>query len=453
MTNIDPERIAELTDRLEQELTDRTPRSMEIFQRARLVMPGGVPSSFQEREPHPIYVSGGSGSKVTDVDGNEYIDFHNGFGVMVVGHAHPAVVAAIAKCARLGTHFAAPNETSVRVAEELARRFRLPKVRFCNSGTEATMDAVHLARGFTGKDCIVKIEGTYHGHHDAVMVSVKPPPDKLGPLDAPASNPFSGGIPRAETNLTLVVPFNDPDALERLLSARDDIAGVIIEPIMLNIGVVMPKPGYLEAVREITARHGVVLIFDEVKTGITIAAGGAVEYFGVVPDIVCLAKAIGGGVPTGAVLGTEAIMATISEGKVKQLGTFNGNPLSMAAAEATLFEVMTPEAYKRLGEAAERIEGGCREVVDRYGLPAYVVGAGAKGCVMFSEETITDYRSYMAHFRDDLNNLGWLFHMNNGVFMTPGGDEQWTLSVAHSDADLDHYAGVFEEFAKSVTAS
>lgn len=451
MTSLDPDRIPELTARLEQELADRTPRSMALYQRAKLVMPGGVPSSFQAQPPHPIYVTGGSGSTVTDVDGNEYIDFHNGFGVMVVGHAHPAVAAAISTTAAKGTHFAAPNETSVRVAEELSRRFRLPKVRFCNSGTEATMDAVHLARGYTGKDYLVKIEGTYHGHHDAVMVSVKPPPDKLGPLDAPSSNPFSGGIPRAETNLTLVVPFNDPDALDRLLSSRDDIAGVIVEPIMLNIGVVMPRAGYLEALREITARHGVVLIFDEVKTGITIAPGGAVEYFGVVPDVVCLAKAIGGGVPTGAVLGTEEIMALITDGTVKQLGTFNGNPLSMAAAEATLFEVMTPEAYKRLGEAAERIEAGCRDVIDRYGLPAYTVGALGKGCVMFSDSTITDYRSYAAHFREDLNYLGWLFHMTGGVFMTPGGDEQWTLSVAHSDADLDLYVDVFEEFARSIT--
>ncbi len=451
MTSLDPDRIAELTARLEQELADRTPRSMALYRRAKLVMPGGVPSSFQAQPPHPIYVTGGRGSTVSDVDGNEYIDFHNGFGVMVVGHAHPAVAAAISTTAAKGTHFAAPNETSVRVAEELSRRFRLPKVRFCNSGTEATMDAVHLARGYTGKDYLVKIEGTYHGHHDAVMVSVKPPPDKLGPLDSPFSNPFSGGIPRAETNLTLVVPFNDPDALDRLLSSRDDIAGVIVEPIMLNIGVVMPRAGYLEALREITARHGVVLIFDEVKTGITIAPGGAVEYFGVVPDVVCLAKAIGGGVPTGAVLGTEEIMALIADGTVKQLGTFNGNPLSMAAAEATLFEVMTPEAYKRLGEAAERIEAGCRDVIDRYGLPAYTVGALGKGCVMFSDSTITDYRSYAAHFREDLNYLGWLFHMTGGVFMTPGGDEQWTLSVAHSDADLDLYVDVFEEFARSIT--
>ncbi len=220
---------------------------------------------------------------------------------------------------------------------------------------------------------------------------------------------------------------------------------------MLNIGVVMPQPGYLEALREITARHGVVLIFDEVKTGITIAAGGAVEYFGVVPDIVCLAKAIGGGVPTGAVLGTEEIMGLITDNTVKQLGTFNGNPLSMAATEATLYEVMTEGSYKRLKEAAARIEGGCREVIDRYGLPAYTVGVLSKGCVMFSDVLITDYRSWLANFRDDLNYLGWLYHMTNGVFMTPGGDEQWTLSVAHSDQDLDHYVEVFEQFARDVT--
>jgi glutamate-1-semialdehyde 2,1-aminomutase len=451
VTRIDPDRVSELTTRLERELADRTPRSLDVYRWAKQVMPGGVPSSFQDQPPHPIYVTGGSGSRVVDVDGNEYIDYHNGFGAMVVGHAHPAVVASITKTAGRGTHFAAPNEAAIRVAEELSRRFRLPKARFCNSGTEATMDAIHLARGYAGKDRIVKIEGTYHGHHDAVMVSVHPPPSEIGSLEAPASVPFSGGIPRSETDLTLVVPFNNADALERLLSSRDDIAGVIVEPIMLNIGVVMPKPGYLETLREITTRHGVVLIFDEVKTGITIAAGGAVEYFGVVPDIVCLAKAIGGGVPTGAVLGTEEIMALITDHTVKQLGTFNGNPLSMAAAETTLLEVMTPDAYQRLGEAAERIEGGCREVIGRYGLPAYAVGVLAKGCVMFSEETITDYRSYAEYFQEDLNYLGWLFHMTNGVFMTPGGDEQWTLSVAHSDADLDHYISVFEEFAGKVT--
>lgn len=451
MTGIDANRVAELTTRLEKTLADMTPRSLELHERARRVMPAGVPSSFQDQDPHPIYVAGGKGSHVTDVDGNEYIDFHNGFGVMAVGHAHPAVAAAIASVAERGTHFAAPNETAVRVAEELVRRFRLPKVRFCNSGTEATMDAVHLARGFTGKDYLVKIEGTYHGHHDAVMVSVKPPVGEIGPLETPASVPFSAGLPRAETGLTLVVPFNDPDALERLLSSRSDVAGVIVEPIMLNIGVVMPEPGYLEALREITTSHGAVLIFDEVKTGVTIAAGGAVEYFGVVPDLVCLAKAMGGGVPTGAVLGTEEIMSLITENKVKQLGTFNGNPLAMAATEAALCEVLTPPAYRRFAEAAARIEGGCRDVIERYGLPAYTVGALAKGCVMFSDTTITDYRSYLAHFREDLNYLGWLYHMTNGVFMTPGGDEQWTLSVAHTDEDLDHYVHVFEKFAREVT--
>ncbi len=451
-STIDAERVARLTTQMEEALRSRLPKSKEMFERARRVLPAGVPSSFQDQPPHPVYVESGSGSHVTDVDGNDYIDFHNGFGVMVTGHAHPAVSRAIAAAAARGTHFAAPNQAAVRVAEELSRRFRLPKLRFANSGTEATMDAVHLARGFTGRDYLVKIEGSYHGHHDAVMVSVKPDPATMGPDGAPASVPYSAGLPKSETDLTLVVPFNDTDALERLLAARTDVAAVIIEPIMLNIGVVLPEPGYLEALREVTARHGVVLIFDEVKTGVTIAAGGAVEQFGVEPDIVCLAKAIGGGTPIGAVLGTEEIMEQISEGTVKQLGTFNGNPLSMAAAEATLLEVLDEAAYRRLEQAAARIEGGCEEVIERFGLPAYTAGVRAKGCVMFGERGIRDYRTYVSHFREDLNYLGWLYHMNNGVFMTPGGDEQWTLSVAHSDEDLDLYVSVFEQFAKDVTS-
>ena len=226
---------------------------------------------------------------------------------------------------------------------------------------------------------------------------------------------------------------------------------MIIEPIMLNIGVVPPEPGYLDAVREITRKHGVVLIFDEVKTGATIAAGGAVEKYDVVPDLVALAKATGGGTPIGAVLGTEEIMAQISEGTVAPIGTFNGNPLTMAAAEATLTKVLDDDAYKRLDEIGQRILDGCQDVCDRYGLPAYAVGVSSKGCVMFAEQRVVDYRSYAEHFNEQLNYLGWLYHMVNGVYMTPGADEQWTLSVLHSDAEIDHYVDVFEQFAKDVT--
>ena len=206
-------------------------------------------------------------------------------------------------------------------------------------------------------------------------------------------------------------------------------------------------------VREITQRHGVVLIFDEVKTGATVAAGGAVEVYDVVPDLIALAKATGGGTPIGAVLGTEEIMAQITDGTVAQFGTFNGNPLTMAAAEATLTEVLNEEAYRRLDDIGRRIVDGCQEVCDRYGLPAYAVGVASKGCVMFADEEVVDYRSYADHFDDDLNYLGWLYHMVNGVYMTPGADEQWTLSVSHSDGEIDHFIDVFEEFAKDVTSA
>ena len=449
---INPDRVAALTKSMEESLRLRTRQSGEYVDKAKEVLPGGVASSFQEQSPHPIYIVEGEGSKVIDLDGNEYTDFHNGFGVMVVGHAHPLIAKAIADAASKGTHFAAPNQAAARVAQELVRRFRLPKVRFSNSGTEATLDAVRLARAFSGKDGLLKIEGSYHGHHDAVMVSVHPDPSKIGPRAHPVSVPQSAGIPQALLDLTAVVPFNDPEALETTLVANPDIGTMIIEPIMLNIGVVPPNPGYLEAVREITRQHGVVLIFDEVKTGATVAAGGTVEVYDVVPDLIALAKATGGGTPIGAVLGTDEIMDQITDGSVAQFGTFNGNPLTMAAAEATLTEVLDEQAYRRLDEIGQRIVDGCQKVCDRYELPAYAVGVAAKGCVMFADERVVDYRSYADHFNDELNYLGWLYHMVNGVYMTPGADEQWTLSVAHSDAEIDHFVDVFEEFAKEVTS-
>ena len=226
---------------------------------------------------------------------------------------------------------------------------------------------------------------------------------------------------------------------------------MIIEPIMLNIGVVPPNDGYLDAVREITRKHGVVLIFDEVKTGATVAAGGATEVYGVVPDVVALAKATGGGTPIGAVLGTEEIMGQIDAGTVSQVGTFNGNPLTMAAAEAALVGILDDAAYRMLDRAGQRMLEGCQAVCDKYGLPAYSVGVSSKGCVMFSSEKVVDYRSYTENFDDSLNYLGWLYHMVNGVYMTPGADEQWTLSIMHSDEVLDHYVAVFEEFARDVT--
>jgi glutamate-1-semialdehyde 2,1-aminomutase len=353
-----------------------------------------------------------------------------------------------------GSHFAAPTEGSIVMAEELKRRWGLDHWRFTNSGTESTMDAVHLARGLTGRDVILKIEGTYHGHHDAVMVSVKPPAELMGPREQPAAIEYGLGYAPGTAEHTRPVPFNDADALARALEELDGrVAGLIMEPAMMNINIVPPVVGYLEAVRELTRAHGVVLIFDEVKTGAAVAAGGATELFGVTPDVVCLAKAICGGLPGGAVgMGAEAA-ELVASGAVRQQGTFNGNPLVMAAAQATLVDVLTDEAYAQLHAANRELMAGCERVISQYGLPAHTVGLGSKGCVVMSSEPVREYRDYLTTIHHDLTNLAWLYHMNNGIFMTPGEDEEWTLSVMHERAHLERYVDVFEMFARDVTSA
>lgn len=429
---------------------ERTPASRALYERAEKAMPFGVTSSFQAGDPYPLYLQSGAGSKVTDVDGNTYIDYHNGFGTMVVGHAHPKVRAAIERAAATGTHFAATTETGVMVAEELKRRFGADKFRFTNSGTEATMDAVRLGRAASGKDVLLKIEGSYHGHHDAVMYSVVPSMDSAGEGDRPWSVPFSRGIPADTANDTRIVPFNDADALEKTLAeGRDEIGALIMEPVMMNIGIVLPKPGYLEKVRDLCDRHSVVLIFDEVKTGTTIAPGGATERFGVQPDLVCLAKAIGGGTPIGAFGGKAGIMDEITRG-VAALGTFNGNPLSMSAALATLTEVLTPDAYDHLAGLGTRLATGCQKALDAAGVPALTTDLGCKGSIAFSDKPLESYRDF--HTIDDsLFEASWYWLVNRGIFQTPGKEEQWTISVQHSEADIDRFVEVFTEYCDAVT--
>jgi glutamate-1-semialdehyde 2,1-aminomutase len=240
--------------------------------------------------------------------------------------------------------------------------------------------------------------------------------------------------------------------IERLDKEGRLPACVIMEAAMMNLGVVLPEPGYLEAVREITKRHGIVLIFDEVKTGLCIAAGGAVERFGVVPDMVTMAKSLGGGLPTGAIGGTEDVMSVVENGAVYQVGTYNGNPLGMAAARASLYEVLTPEAYAHLDHLNDRILSGCTGVIEKYDLPGYAIGVGSKGCVTFSPQKIVDYETFKETQDAELADLAWLFNMNRGIFMTPGREEEWTLSVTHTDESVDRYVAVFEEMARDLTA-
>ncbi len=430
------------------------PRAAEMQARAERSLAGGVTSSWQIAQPRPVWIDRGRGAKVWDVDGHELVDLHNGYGVMAVGHAHPAVVAAVQRRVTEGTHFAQPTEDAIAVAEELQRRFGLPLWRFTNSGTEATMDAVHLMRAATGRDLIVKIEGSYHGHHDSVQVSVYQEGDELGPAERPFSAPASSGIPKGIVDLTRVVPFNDLAALERVFAEHDgQIAGMIIEPVMMNAGIIPPLPGYLEGVRRITRAHSALLAFDEVKTGLTIHPGGATGAFGVTPDLVSLAKAMGGGLPCGAIGGSEEVMSLVVDGRYDQVGTFNGNPLTMAAARATLTEVLTPAAYARIDAVRTRMADGCTRAIDEFELPAYVEALGAKGCITFSSPRITNYREYL-EIDGRYSHALWLFQHNGGVFLPPWGKaEQWMLSVQHDERDADLFVENVRAFATALRAA
>jgi len=452
---IDRARIAELTERETERLNEATKGSGATFARANEHLASGVASSYQVREPWPIYLERGAGPKVWDVDGNEMWDFHNGFGSMVQGHAHPAIGKALADRYSLGTHFAAPTEDAIVVGNELAPRWGLPKWRYTNSGSESTMDAIRIARAATGRDDVLKIFGSYHGHHDTVMVSIGVEYDKIGDHDHPVSLPYGGGIPQSTVDHVFAVHFNDADSMERRIVELDaegrKPACVIMEPAMMNLGVVLPEAGYLEAVREITAKHDIVLIFDEVKTGLTVAPGGATDKYGVLPDMVTLAKALGGGLPTGAIGMSEALAKVVEDGTVYQVGTYNGNPLGMAATRANLLDVLTPAAYAHLDHLNDRLLAGCEGVIEKYNLPGYAVGIGSKGCVTFATTKIIDYETFKAQQDAEIADLAWLYNMNRGIFMTPGREEEWTLSVTHTDEAVDAYIKVFDEMAGDLT--
>jgi glutamate-1-semialdehyde 2,1-aminomutase len=430
----------------------RQPESRRMAEQAATALAGGVTSSWQITRPQPVWLSHGKGSKLYDVDGNEYVDLHGGYGASLAGHGHPAIVEAVRGQIAFGTHFAQPTRNALAVAEELARRFGLPTWRFTNSGTEATMDAVHLIRAITGRDLIIKVEGCYHGHHDSVQVSVSPESaEQAGPAGQPDSVPSSAGIPRAITDLTLIAGFNDLDAVARLLDSRPgQIAGMIIEPIMMNAGIIAPEPGYLAGLKELLHSRDALLIFDEVKTGLTAGPGGASALVGVTPDVICLAKAIGGGVAVAAVGGTAEVMGHVANGDYEMVGTFNGNPLAMAACRAMLTEVATPQAYERLERLRQRAVAGLEREIFKTGLQAHVVSVGAKGSVVFATGPVRDFRDYLA-IDDSYSHAHWLFQHNGGVFLPPWGkSEQWLISVQHHEDDIDRFVANFAAFAAAV---
>jgi glutamate-1-semialdehyde 2,1-aminomutase len=449
---ISQEVVEEIVAREEATFRKRAPRSHELHERGKATLPMGVSSSFQAVPPYPLFISRAEGSHIWDVDGNEYADFHLGFGSLLVGHAHPLLVEALRGQLGRGSLYSLPCPDSVLLAEELVRRFApLEQVRFCNSGTEATMDALRLARAHTGRDKIVKIEGSYHGHHDTLLMSTKPSREDAGSYERPNTVPASLGIPSDVKNNTIIAPYNDAEALDRILSEHEgEVAAVITEAVLMNVGVMLPDEGYLAALRAVTRKHGVLLIFDEVKTGVTVAPGGITELYPVEPDLICLAKSIGGGMPIGAFGGREEIMRHINHQEVLHLGTFNGNPMSMLAGLVTLTQVLTPEAHAHANGLSKQLADSYIGVIEEYDMPMHVAQIGAKGCAMFRYERARNYRAWW-EIDMRISYAYWLFLANRGILFPPGFDDQWTISVQHTQDDIDHHTHVFQQFVTELT--
>lgn len=409
------------------------------------VLPLGVQSSFQHWEPYPISIVAADGAWMTDMDGRRLLDLSMGFGAMLVGHLNSAVVDEIKATLEVGTLFVTPSPISRDAAQRICRRFAIDQVRFTNSGTEATMYAVRTARAVSGKSSVMKIEGGYHGSYDPLMVSGKPSLEAAGSADAPnAVHPIG-----AVAGEVFVVPYNNLSAIEKIFSeSATKIACFILEPVLENLGIILPDDGYLEGVRELCDQYNVILIFDEVKTGLTAGPQGAAQRLGVKPDLICLAKSIGGGIPLAAFGGKQEIMDAVTDGRMAHFGTFNGNPLAMAGVRA-VDRICTDEALADAEafnmQALDRIS----DIIEEYELPAHTVGFGVKGCVTWSPTPVRNYRDYKAtDFK--IAELSWLWSINRGIITPPGLDEQWLISLAHGQTEIDMLVEDFRQLAQAL---
>ncbi len=432
--------MREMADILEA-YAKKTPKSAQMHAAAAQVLQGGVASPFRYFEPYPFFVDHGKAGRIWDVDGNEYIDFNNSYGAIIAGHAHPEIVRAIREQAEKGTMFGIPGEMEQKLIRELLKRYpAMNFFRFCNSGAEATMYAQRTARAFTGKNKVIKIEGSYHGAFDGVLISDKPRwPAQMGPAHAPTPVLESAGILPDTAKNTLVVPWNDPDALEQCLQRNlGEVAALIVEPIVANFGMCLPEKGYLEQVREITRRHNVVLIFDEVKVGVRVAPGGAVQVTGVTPDVVCLAKAFGGGMPIASIGATEPFWSLFSPlGDTVQCGTYNANPISIAASLACLTKVLTADAYKHMERLGAKLKKGMEESIRRYGVRAVVNGIGGMWTVYFLDKVPKNYRDTLTLDKNMFRKwyMGLLVRGLN--YSAPNAYEQTFISVGNTEKDID----------------
>lgn len=409
--------------------------SKRMFADANKVMVGGVNSpvrAFGGVGGDPIFVKQGKAARITDVDENEYIDYVLSWGPLVLGHAHPAVVEAVRKALEKGSSFGIPTEAETQLAEKIVEMVpSIEKVRLVNSGTEAGMSAIRLARGYTGRDLIVKIEGCYHGHVDGLLV-------KAGSGLTTLGTPTSPGIPAAYASCTLTIPFNDLDAAKALFQEKgDQIACLAIEPVAGNMGVIPPEPNYLEGLRKLTTQHGALLLFDEVMTGFRVGLGGAQERYGVTPDLTALGKVIGGGLPVGAYGGSAEVMRHVSpEGPVYQAGTLSGNPLATAAGLATLNELSKPGIFDAIERKLKCLSEGIGNAAKEAGIPFYQTQAGSMACGFFHEGPVTNYAEATASNTSRYAAFFWAM-LEHGVYLAPSQYEAMFMSAAHTDADLD----------------
>ena len=443
---INESRVKKLTAEEWKKFRSLTTASGEHNKRASKVLPLGVTSSFQHWDPYPLSIVSAKGAYFKDVDGRKLLDLSMGFGAMLVGHLNKHVVRALKKAMRsTGTLFVTPSPIATEAAERFQKRFDVDMLRFTNSGTESTMYAIRAARAATGKKAIIKVEGGYHGGYDPLLVSVKAPLSKIGPANAP--KPY---YPQeAEGGEVFVVPYNDLDCLEAILKKDSKkIACFMIEPIIENLSIILPDEGYLEGVRALCDKYKVALIFDEVKSGLTAGVAGAAKRVGVKPDLITLAKSIGGGLPVAAFAGKEEYMQTVVDGRMPHFGTYNGNPLVMAAVIA-VDEIATVEAL----DAAEKINNDTLDqmdaIIEEYALPCHTVGFGVKGAVIWSPRPVRNYRDFKTT-DFEVAELSWLWGINRGIITPPGLDEQWLVSFAHTQKDMNKMVESFRQLAKAL---
>ncbi|GER93704.1 glutamate-1-semialdehyde-2,1-aminomutase [hot springs metagenome] len=412
-----------------------TTKSKTFYRKAVGLMPGGVNSpvrAFKAVGGSPLFIQRAKGSKIYDVDGNEYIDYVLSWGPMILGHSHPSVVKALKKIIENGTSFGAPTPLEIELAQMIIKAYpSIEKVRMVNSGTEATMSAIRVARGFTKRDKIIKFEGCYHGHADGLLV-------KAGSGAATFGVPDSPGVPKDYAKNTITIPFNDIKAFKDVVQKEwKNIACVIIEPVVGNIGCVLPRDGFLETLRKETATYGIILIFDEVMTGFRVSYGGAQAYYGIKPDMTCLGKVIGGGLPVGAYGGRKDIMSMVApEGPVYQAGTLSGNPLAMTAGIETLKILSKKDIYKKLNNTMQYLEEGLKDVAKKVGAKTRFYRAGTMFCTYFTDTEVVDYKTAKT---SDIEKFSRFFRgmLNHGINLAPSQFEAGFISIAHTHTDIN----------------